>query len=253
MSHPTAHEIEEYRQLHERYIYVIEFASRTVKVGQTKNATVRLADHVKSATTHSDSVTRSWFSGPHLDYRENERHLIAFCAQRWKLTVGTEFFRDADFDEVLAHAQGLPYRRLTQAEIIEAVRASILHREAVRAEFDARAELTARLRATDSAKQRLELVASLANDDNRPEASAATYEIVKDLFSREPSPWAISDPTAAQRYLVACGASVEAAQRTAPEFELGMRALYAMSCGQEAEFFDDIARFCAPLMTGEAR
>jgi hypothetical protein len=244
---------ERYRTSVERYIYVIEFASRTVKVGQTKDAPKRLADHVKSATIHRDRVVRSWFSEPHLGYQENERALIDYCARKWTLVTGHEFFLEADFDDVVAYAQGLPFRRLSSAQIIEALAEADRRAEDRSAYFAEIRSLAELKKATDSAAHRIGLIASLANQDNRWQASDATFETLKDLYAVVPAPWAQNDPTATQRYLIACGAPAETAMLAAPEFERGMRTLYAMTRFKEPESFEDLARFCSPFMAGEAR
>lgn len=254
MSHSVVsdRDYETYRQKRERYVYVIEFRSGTVKVGQTGDASRRLAEHIKSATIHCDKVTRSWFSEPHLDYRENEGRLLDYCMERWPPVVG-EFFGDADFDEIVGHAQGLPFRRLTEAQIVQAILTSQQHGEAARAELQDRMEVRRLLGIAEAAVERIDLISSLANDANRWAASEATYEIVKHVISQEPAAWSTKDPTAAERYLASYGAALDVAQRTAPEFELTMRTLYALSNGREADSFDDIARFCAPYMSRGSR
>lgn len=113
------HERDLYRRNAEQHIYVIEFTSSTVKVGRTNSPKNRLADHAKTARTHGVTVTRSWFSKPHKGYGENEAALIAFCAERWNVSGGKEYFAAADYAEVLQYASSLPMVALTEADIDE--------------------------------------------------------------------------------------------------------------------------------------
>lgn len=242
------------RRKHERHVYVVEFASGIVKVGQAMILKDRLNTHVRTAQAHGDSVTRTWASDVHIGYGDNERALIAFCAERWEPAIGAEYYRDADFDQIVEYAQGLPYERMGDAEIA-AIRESTAHKvHTLHAELAARQELAALTTATNEAKDRVDLVTSLINNHNRWDASEALFQTYRKLLTVVPAAWAENDPAAAERYLVTCGASVEVAQRNALDYELDMRTLYAMQFQKEAESFEDIARFTSQWISarGEA-
>lgn len=88
-------------------LYVVEFASGTIKVGQTETPQRRLGEHAKTARIHGDEMTRWWFSDPHEDCEHNENALIRFCAARWEIVAGNEYFKAADFDVIAEYAYGL--------------------------------------------------------------------------------------------------------------------------------------------------
>jgi hypothetical protein len=110
---------ERFRADAERYIYVIEFTTGVVKVGQASHKEQRVADHTRTAQKHGTAVARSWVSAEHQEYAQNETALIAFCAERWPLAGGREYFANADYDEVVEYAGGLPMTRLTEADLDE--------------------------------------------------------------------------------------------------------------------------------------
>ncbi|TKA13204.1 hypothetical protein [Actinacidiphila oryziradicis] len=87
--------------------------------------------------------------------------------------------------------------------------------------------------------------------DNGDEIAAATVELMIEIETRTPAPWADSDPFAAERYLASRGASPAAATANAAEFEVSMRALTALGTGKPAETFDDIVRWIAEHVDGD--
>lgn len=249
-SSPESHRHRELiRRELERYVYVIEFTSGTVKVGQTRDARRRIGEHSKAAQAHGHTAARTWVSIPHVGYAANESALIAFCEERWTAAVGREAFEAANFDVVVEYAQGLPYERLPEEVLTVRVadyyaasargRASFEHKTAM-AKLE---EITGKVR----------LIAPLVNDENRWAASDAFYEMAKEVMALSPAPWADEDPTAAERYLIGRGARPEVARKSAAEFELNFRTLYAIEYQREASSFEDIARFCDNATAGPAQ
>ncbi|MDG9701726.1 hypothetical protein [Streptomyces sp. DH37] len=239
---------ENIRRRLERYVYVLEFSSGTVKVGQTGDPAKRVKEHENAAMAHGISVARSWVSTPHVEFEDNEAALIAFCSERWPTTAGREAFESGDFAEVVEYAQGLPYTRLTEAVLEAHCSASATAEARGHAAFECRMTL-ARL---NELAERAALAGSLVNDGNRSAACDAVYELAKAGVSLHPAPWTAEDPTAAERYLLARGAAPEAARRNATEFELSFRTLYLIEYRREAESFEDIARFCDAVTSGPA-
>lgn len=99
-------------------VYVVQFDSGIVKVGQTIRTKTRLWQHGNDARSRADQVTETWMSSGHTNALENERELIAFCKERWHVAFGREFFGGADFGEIVEFAQDcLTYRKVSQEEI----------------------------------------------------------------------------------------------------------------------------------------
>lgn len=119
---------EHFRAGAERYVYVVEFTTGVVKVGRTANQTQRVADHGRAAGKHGAAITRSWVSGPHKEYAQNEVALIAFCAERWPLAGGKEYFANADYHAVVEYARGLPMTHVTEADLDEYEKQSAKHK-----------------------------------------------------------------------------------------------------------------------------
>ncbi|MFJ1808512.1 MULTISPECIES: hypothetical protein [unclassified Streptomyces] len=86
--------------------------------------------------------------------------------------------------------------------------------------------------------QFLVAVRDMGEGDEIPEAC---FQLVSETESEVEAPWAQSNPFAAERYLAARGATPKAAAANAAEFELSMRALYALATGQRAQSFQDLA------------
>lgn len=93
------------RMLDERHIYVIQFSSGIIKVGQTRNLDRRLADHEAGAKNHGHDVLRSWTSSAHSTWKAHEQALIDYCEALFGPPVrGREHFAGSDFDAVVNYA-----------------------------------------------------------------------------------------------------------------------------------------------------
>lgn len=110
---------EMHRSTSERFIYVVEFTTGVVKVGRASHQSQRVAEHGRSAEKHGAAITRSWVSERHKEYARNETALIAFCAERWSLAGGKEYFAGANYGEVVKYAQTLPMTLITEADLDE--------------------------------------------------------------------------------------------------------------------------------------
>jgi hypothetical protein len=93
-------------------VYVVAFDSGLLKVGQTARPVQRIASHASAAATHGVTLTSTWLSGPHANTTENERALITYCRERAATQHRFEYFGGLDFDEIVAVAEKLEYRRL---------------------------------------------------------------------------------------------------------------------------------------------
>jgi hypothetical protein len=100
------------REFNTRYdpgqVYVVLYDSGVVKVGKSRSAPDRLRAHDKTG-----NVTASWASGRHLDHSATERALVAYCNQRGVIHGGREYFRELQFDDVVARAQQLVEHAVT--------------------------------------------------------------------------------------------------------------------------------------------
>lgn len=112
----------ESRTMRAATVYVIQFSSGVLKVGQTSNPKARLADHAKVARAHGHGVEETLISPPHTNYLANERALITFCSARWSLIAGREYFADADIEEVVRFVETLTFTAPTcEQELAAAV------------------------------------------------------------------------------------------------------------------------------------
>lgn len=93
------------------HLYVIQFSSGTVKVGQTNRPAQRLNDHRRYGWAFGVVIVRAWISPPHAGYISNETRLIDYAA---RVATGDrarrEFFHGADFDRLVACATNLAAR-----------------------------------------------------------------------------------------------------------------------------------------------
>ncbi|MEV0183845.1 hypothetical protein AB0I54_31855 [Streptomyces sp. NPDC050625] len=89
--------------------------------------------------------------------------------------------------------------------------------------------------------ERAQFLATVQGMGEGDEIPQAAFELVREAESETAAPWAQSDPLAAERYLAARGATPKAATANAAEFELSMRALYALAKGTRAQSFQDLA------------
>lgn len=86
------------------HLYAIEFSSGTVKVGRSRDLIRRIDTHLAAATVHGATADRIWISEPVDRLDEREKELLAFCAARWKLAAGSEYFCDADIAAIIKQA-----------------------------------------------------------------------------------------------------------------------------------------------------
>lgn len=95
-------------------LYAIKFSSGTVKVGQSRDITRRIAAHTSAAAAHGITTDCVWISKPVDRLDERERELLAYCATHWKCATGDEYFRDADITQIVefANRTGVPTREL---------------------------------------------------------------------------------------------------------------------------------------------
>lgn len=88
--------------------------------------------------------------------------------------------------------------------------------------------------------ERAQFLAAVQSMGDGDEIPAAAFELILEIESATPAPWADSDPLAAERYLVARGASPAAAAANGAEFELKFRAIFALGTGKPAQTFQDL-------------
>lgn len=100
-----------------RSVYVVEFTSGTLKIGQTQRLKARMATHEQAARMHGHSIAKSWSSPAHAAYKANEEALISFSAARWDVLFGREYFTGADFDAIVAYAEELSFAEISADEV----------------------------------------------------------------------------------------------------------------------------------------
>lgn len=98
------------------YVYVFEFSTGHVKIGQTNNPRQRLSSHTHDATKMGASVARYWFSPVHRDYLVTEKNLIAAMKEAATPLSGREYFTGCDFDATVRLAQRFVGRESTDEE-----------------------------------------------------------------------------------------------------------------------------------------
>ena len=87
------------------HLYVVEFTSGVIKVGQAVRPQSRLATHAAHARIHGGDIRRTWVSDRHAGYDGTERILIAGCKQVGELAFGREYFRGIEFDWASRYAE----------------------------------------------------------------------------------------------------------------------------------------------------
>lgn len=92
----------------EGYIYVVEFDTGVVKVGQTLNPAKRLPTHRAEAAAFGVTVTNYWISPHHITHRDNETRLINACV-RVSTRTRREYFHDVPFRTAVGFASRLTY------------------------------------------------------------------------------------------------------------------------------------------------
>ncbi|MET7890624.1 hypothetical protein [Streptomyces mirabilis] len=88
--------------------------------------------------------------------------------------------------------------------------------------------------------ERAQFLATVKDMGEGDEIQEAAFQLIVDIESQTPAPWAETDPFAAERYLAARGTTPDLAAANAAEFELKFRALYALGTGKPANTFQDI-------------
>ncbi|MGX6604861.1 hypothetical protein ACWKSP_22435, partial [Micromonosporaceae bacterium Da 78-11] len=92
----------------EGYLYVMEFSTGTVKVGQTEDPKVRLATHRREADAFGVYVVNYWISPSHMNFRDNEIRLINQCA-KVSHRSRKEYFHAVGYEQAVAFANALTY------------------------------------------------------------------------------------------------------------------------------------------------
>lgn len=97
------------RQPHgEGYLYVVEFGTGTVKVGQTEDPQKRLATHRGEAQAFGVHIVNYWISPSHLNFRANETRLINRCVEVSHRSR-KEYFHAVAYDRAVEFAGALTY------------------------------------------------------------------------------------------------------------------------------------------------
>jgi hypothetical protein len=116
----TEQVLTESRTMRAGHVYAIQFCSGVLKVGRTSQPNARIAEHEKAARAHGRFIYDTIVSPPHTNYVANERALIAFCAERWELAAGREYFAAADMEAVVRFTDTLAFTPLAQGQITAA-------------------------------------------------------------------------------------------------------------------------------------
>ncbi len=96
------------RRKHEGYVYVVQFCTGRIKIGQTTVPFARLRDHATAAETFGRTLTRAWLSKPHVNYAESEEILLDRARRiGGPSATGREYFDNVDFDEISHIASAL--------------------------------------------------------------------------------------------------------------------------------------------------
>ena len=91
------------------FIYVVEFSTGILKVGFSNEPNQRIAAHRVESRRFRADVLRTWVSPAHEGGKANEHALIAWCSRSGINETGNEYFRDVEFDDVVAYAKSLSY------------------------------------------------------------------------------------------------------------------------------------------------
>jgi hypothetical protein len=217
------------------FVYVIRYSTGLLKVGQTKDLDNRFKQHRDNAIRQCQDIIESWGSPRHTSFAANEDSLISFCLKRYGLPIhGKETFEGADFADVVTYAESLHFPALTDGGVTR-----ILEQEAVLANV-AHYNFSERQRANLRAE--VELINSLANDLNRWQAHDAHFSVAERLMLLTPAAWHDEDPEAVNDYL-AVKTGRPADRLKAREFEVSMRALFAMDLKREPQTFAELAAY----------
>jgi hypothetical protein len=92
----------------EGYIYVVEFTTGTVKVGQTEDPRQRLTTHQIEAGVFGVGVAAYWISPAHRNFKVNETLLIAEC-RKVSRRSRREYYHELGYDAAVDFALGLEF------------------------------------------------------------------------------------------------------------------------------------------------
>ncbi|MER7280457.1 GIY-YIG nuclease family protein [Dactylosporangium sp. NPDC000244] len=92
----------------EGYLYVIEFSTGVIKVGQTADPRRRLPEHRRDADAFKVAIVNFWISPAHWNYLDNEIDLINRCMQV-SSRARREYFRDLSFVTAVGFANELTF------------------------------------------------------------------------------------------------------------------------------------------------
>lgn len=235
--------IEDQRRSYEGFVYVIAFASGTIKVGKTQRPKTRLTSHRSTARMTSTHIESAWFSPRHRQWNENEDRLISFCLKRFGPPVfGRETFR-GEAPEVVEYAKTLPCSGMSLDEIATHVN----EQNGFAAKF-AGSRVDWQIH---SLMRQAEIYLKLTNDENRPDANEQLYNVMLEVADRIPAAWAFSDPDAALRHAESLSVDPRGVVQRAREFERSGRVLFLLSYGRWPDTFDEVIGYFK-VATGEA-
>lgn len=92
------------------HLYVVEFETGAIKVGQSRNPMRRIDEHHRDAWAYNVVVTNAWVSKPHQAYLTNEIKLMSAVAKLGGGRAKREYFHGVDFERVVGIATELASR-----------------------------------------------------------------------------------------------------------------------------------------------
>ncbi len=101
----------------EGYLYVLQFSTGVIKVGQTTRIHRRLGEHRRDAAAFGVNITRCWVSRPHRGFLKTEAALIEACLIAKGRRVRQEYFSGVAFDVAVGFADQLAVRCRPLAEV----------------------------------------------------------------------------------------------------------------------------------------
>ncbi len=100
----------------EGFIYVIQFSTGAIKVGQTVEPRTRLNKHRRDAEVYGVVIVDYWVSPQHANYLSSETLLIKHCREV-ATPVKKEYFIGLAFADAVAIAGRLPFVRMVSVEV----------------------------------------------------------------------------------------------------------------------------------------
>jgi len=97
------------------HLYVLQFSTGWIKVGQTNSPRRRLAEHRRDAEVYGVNITRIWVSRPHRGFLRTEAALIEACLAAKGRRMKREYFTDIAFDVAVRFADTIAGRLPTVA------------------------------------------------------------------------------------------------------------------------------------------